>query len=193
MSAFPTCAVRIALFLSAFCGPPVAQAAWPERLHPLPDRFDTGPHAGSARVAIDGDTAVVGHAGNALAQVFVREANGAWTLQETLSGAHGCCNDSSQFGYAVAISGDRIVVGAPGEPFRSGRDAGMVYVYRRSATGWVYESELEDTQPDPGARFGAAVAIDGNQIAVGAPGDTRGSGEGRGSVSLFRRSTAGRR
>ena len=42
------------------------------------------------------------------------------------------------FGQAVAIDGDRIAVGAPGDDGDSGGNTGAVYIFRRFATtGWV--------------------------------------------------------
>jgi hypothetical protein len=84
------------------------------------------------------------------------------------------------FGQAVATDGTRVVVGSPFESL----DRGRVYVYLRIGGRW----ELEDSfQPDVPAlldNFGAAVDIDGDLIAVGAPGESPNS-NGKGFV--FRR------
>lgn len=67
----------------------------------------------------------------------------------------------------IAVSGDRMVVGAPGRA--AGR--GAAYVFRRSATGWQEEQILSAGVGDANDRFGAAVAIDGVRIVIGAPGE----------------------
>lgn len=135
---------------------------------------------GSA-VAIDGDTMVVGapqHATVAglmnagVADVYVRSGTD-WVWQDTLV-AGGVIAAEDRFGTAVAISGDRIVVGCPGRD--SG--AGASFVYARSGTEWSMQAPLQLAAPVAGDRFGAAVDIDGDTIVVGAPG----TGGGRGSV-----------
>src|SRR5262245_26311091 len=67
-------------------------------------------------VSLDGDTAVVGAAeagvdgeNRGAAYVFVRSGD-AWTQQAKLVAPDGAAAD--EFGFAVAISGDTIVVGA---------------------------------------------------------------------------------
>lgn len=96
------------------------------------------------------------------------------------------------FGSSVAISADgrTLAVGAPPEAGALGvvcapaeetcaeaqqsntaRDAGAVYVYARSAQGWVPQAYIK--APNAGARdrFGTALALsaDGSVLAVGAP------------------------
>lgn len=138
---------------------------------------------GSA-VAIDGDTMVVGvpqHATDAgltnagVADVYVR-SGADWVWQATLV-AGGAIAAEDRFGTAVAISGDRIVVGCPGRD--SG--AGASFVYARSDTAWPMQATLQLAAPVAGDRFGAAVDIDGDTIVVGAPG----ADAGRGSVMPY--------
>jgi len=70
---------------------------------------------------------------------------------------------SGQFGYAVAISQERVVVGAP---FHSAL-AGRAYVYRLERDGsWIEEQILNPAGVRPGTSFGASVAIHGQEIAV---------------------------
>lgn len=95
--------------------------------------------------------------------VFTRSPSG-WGEREVvrasdlLAGDGLCC---------IAVSGDRMVVGAPGRA--AGR--GAAYVFRRSAAGWQQEQILSAGAGDANDRFGAAVAIDDGRIVVGAPGE----------------------
>lgn len=76
-----------------------------------------------------------------------------------------------QFGYSVAASGNLLVVGAPslGYPPTS---AGSAYVYQRNESTWTLQARLTPRFAGlPGDAFGTSVAIDGNTIVVGAPGD----------------------
>ena len=73
-----------------------------------------------------------------------------------------------QFGYSVAIDADTIVVGAlleDGETF----DEGAAYVFADSEGTWIDVETLTSLAPEPGARFGRSVAIDGDDIVAGSP------------------------
>jgi FG-GAP repeat len=120
-------------------------------------------------VAIDGNTAAVGAIGDSQGNgdavyVFV-QSGGTWTLQQALTPANPATGD--EFGYAVALSGDTLLVGAP---FR-GNFNGAVDVFTRSGSTWTQVTEL--TEPSPtnpsGDCFGCALALRGSAAFVGAP------------------------
>jgi hypothetical protein len=70
------------------------------------------------------------------------------------------------FGYSVAVDGDTMVVGAPGE----GDGAGAAYIFVRDGSGnWSQQAHLKASNPDANDNFGWSVAISGNTIVVGAP------------------------
>ncbi|MCH8242918.1 MAG: FG-GAP repeat protein, partial [Planctomycetes bacterium] len=77
------------------------------------------------------------------------------------------------YGRAVAISGRVAVVGARKRDILGRTDQGAVYVFRRDdfSDEWVYQQELTALDRDAGDLFGAAVAIDGDWIVVGASGN----------------------
>lgn len=84
------------------------------------------------------------------------------------------------FGQSIAINGDTLVVGAPGENNGKGR----VYVYRLENGWWREKQKLSAKTPVTGDRFGSALAFDGSTLVVGAPG--RSSGTYRsGTVVIF--------
>jgi len=82
-------------------------------------------------------------------------------------------------GSAVAIQEDVLVVGATeldkpvgwedGHPTVAVPDAGGVQIYRRNGNSWALAQTIFSPTPVTGARFGAAVAIDGDVIVVGEP------------------------
>lgn len=74
-----------------------------------------------------------------------------------------------QFGDALAIDADTLVVGAPGG--LSAEGGGAAYVFVRSGSTWLSQAYLKASNPDPDDRFGASVAIDGDTIVVGAEGE----------------------
>ena len=131
-------------------------------------------HFGSS-VAVDGDTAVVGApdddddtagADTGAVYVFVR-AGAGWVLQQKLTASDMAAGDN--FGASVAISGDTIVVGAPGDDDTlAGADAGSAYVFRRASDVWSEDAKL--LAPDLAASdgFGGSVAVFLETILVGA-------------------------
>lgn len=129
-----------------------------------------GADAFGQALAVSGDVAVVGapdmDGGRGAAFVFTRAA-GVWTEAARLQASDRSADDN--FGAAVAIDGDRIVVGAP----EVGLTAhGAAYVYEYDGAAWPEVAILEGSSalPDPGAwRFGASVAVSGDVIAVGSP------------------------
>lgn len=135
-------------------------------------------------VAIHGRTAVVGAWGEdserGAAYIYVAR-NGSWILQDTLRAEDGAPGE--RFGHAVAIHGDKIVVGAvyDGE---AGFRAGAAYLFVREGSSWHFRAKL--TAPDAAAyqQFGSAVAMGDDVVAVGASGFT-----GR-AIHLFDRSGA---
>jgi hypothetical protein len=98
------------------------------------------------------------------------------------------------FGRRVAISGDTILVGANGDDER-GVDAGAAYVFERDPTGaWIQKQKLLPHELRDGDFFGWSVAIDGDVLVVGAPGDDRDNTgtpypatSNRGAAYVFRR------
>ncbi len=92
-----------------------------------------------------------------------------------------------EFGTAVAISGDVLVVGAPRHD-ENGSSSGAAYVYRFDVKGsgtWAQEAKLLPVDVQTGDRFGYSVAIDGNVIVVGAFGDDDHGGDA-GAAYVFR-------
>lgn len=74
----------------------------------------------------------------------------------------------SRFGLAVDIEGDVMVVGAPYIDLLDSRK-GKAFVFRRQGFNWVEEQILLPAAPADWDWFGAAVAISGDVIAIGAP------------------------
>lgn len=85
-------------------------------------------------------------------------------------------------GYArlVAMSGDTLVVGAPGEASNAtgvngdeansaAANSGAAYVYVRQGTNWIRQAYLKAGNTGAGDAFGFSVAISGDLIVVGAP------------------------
>lgn len=117
-------------------------------------------------VAMCRDQALVGalddELGDAAGAVFVYgRASGAWCVTQklTASDAHAGGN----FGVAMAVSGERIVVGASGDLV----DRGSAYVFEREGDAWHEVAVLRPSTPHTYSNFGCAVAIDGARVVVG--------------------------
>ena len=144
---------------------------------------------GSA-LAADGETIVVGApADNPLglynagaAYVFAR-AGDAWTEQAKLVAADAA--DCSQFGYAVAIHGNTILIGA----HYDSSSAGAAYVFTREGNTWTQQAKLTPTDATEGKEFGCAVALEGDRLVVGAMADGEG-GYTAGAAYVFERAGA---
>lgn len=123
-------------------------------------------------VAISGDTAVVGArntgAQGGSAYVYERnDADGTWPLKQKLSAAD--AEGGEFFGHAVAISGSRIVVGAPDDVVAGQDRAGAVYFFHREGDVWTEVTKLTATNPVAGHQLGWAVDIEGDHAVAGAP------------------------
>jgi hypothetical protein len=151
-----------------------------------PDDGVPGDHFGSA-MAMSGDTLAVSAPANGAVYVFVRRGQD-WVQQARIT-----IPMTYSFwtpGYPVAIAGDTLVVGLPGDDDRAGgraTDYGAVLVYRRQGEDWTREALLRAPDREPWDHFGEALAIDGDTLAVGAPGDDYPGAWEQGSVYLFRR------
>lgn len=116
-------------------------------------------------VAICGARRAVGLAPLSGAAYVFRRTGSTWTNWTKLVASDGVSFDD--FGCAVAIAGPTAVIGA-----RRNRDggvrAGAAYVYRRSGAGWAERAKLVPTGGADGDYFGAAVAVCGGTVVVGA-------------------------
>lgn len=129
-------------------------------------------------VAISEDTIVVGAyqddsplSNGGSAYVFVRNGT-TWSFQQKLTSSDGVADD--EFGNAVGITGEVIVVGSHFVNILGTSDAGSAYIFRRTGTTWTRVQKLLPTAGAFGVfgnYFGESVAVSGNNIVVGATGD----------------------
>lgn len=90
---------------------------------------------------------------------------------------------SGQLGAALAADGDTVAVAQPGVGI------GQVRVYRLGAIGWGLEATLkpdDSVVPNLGNGFGAALALAGDTLVVGAPFDDNGA-DNVGAIYVFQR------
>jgi hypothetical protein len=87
-----------------------------------------------------------------------------WSLDTTLEEPSGTISDAS-FGRSVAISGNVAIVGSPDESV-----GGIVYIYEKANGSWSQINQLQLPTPASTDLFGYSVDIEGDVVAVGAPG-----------------------
>ncbi len=138
-------------------------------------------------MSISGDRFITGAWGADAAYVFRRNGN-SWVQEAKLTGAGGF------FGWSVAISGDRAVVGARFDS-AAATQAGAAYLFRRDDNGtplvddddfWVPEETLTALDAAGGDQLGGAVAIDGDRVIAGAQYENA-NGDSAGAAYVFRK------
>src|SRR5438034_1327210 len=136
-----------------------------------------------AAVAAEGDEVLVGapldsetapKAG--AAYLFRRDTA---TLDRTFQSPAPAAGDL--FGAAVALSGPRVVIGAP-QAAGGATDAGTVYVFDRASGNLLVT--IPSPMPHRGDQFGSAVAVAGENLLVGAELDDTGAPD-TGAAYLF--------
>lgn len=146
------------------------------------------------RVAVDGDTIVVGAIGedsstagvngahnentsnSGAAYVFVR-ISGIWSQQAFLKASNPGTDDD--FGISVALDGETAVVGSWNEDSSTtgvnsssnelASNSGAAYVFVRIGSTWSQQAYLKAGNTGAGDLFGISVAVHQDTIVVGAP------------------------
>jgi hypothetical protein len=147
-------------------------------------------------LAMSGDTIVLGSANHkvgdnerqGVAYVFEKPPGGWANVGEIarLTASDGAAQD--QFGAAVAVSGDTVVVGAGAHGVGSHGRQGAVYVYVKTVFGWVSGTQTAELTAADGATndlFGISVAISGDRIVTGAALHQVGATPGTGAAYVF--------
>ena len=120
------------------------------------------------------------------AYLFTKPPTG-WESTSTaakLTASDGAAGDL--FGFSVAVDGDTVVVGA----FRNddkGHDSGTAYVFTEPTSGWHDATEsvkLTDPDGEPDDHCGESVAMGGDKLVVGAPGESD-SGSQSGAAYVY--------
>lgn len=146
-------------------------------------------------LAISGDTIVVGveredsaatginglqaneNASDSGAVYVFRRSGVTWSQEAYLKSSNSDAGD--QFGHAVAIDGETVVVGANYESSsfngvnavqsdNGASRAGAAYVFRRIGVTWSQQAYLKASNTGLEDRFGESVAISGDKVVVGA-------------------------
>lgn len=142
-------------------------------------------------VATDGNIIVIGapsRVNTDVGAVYVWKREGdVWGEHAVIEPTDGIAED--RFGNSVAVSNGLIAVGAPYND-EKGSSAGAVYVfeYESAMDRWQQIAKLTaaDAMNSTGAGLGWSIALSGDVLAAGAPGDDDGTTNG-GAVYVFKR------
>ncbi len=143
-------------------------------------------------VGLAGDLAVVGAFGDVIvapdaptgiaqgsAWVFDRDGEGHWQRgQKLVPQAIG--EDGDNFGATLVLAADWAFVAAPRRRVAGFLEAGTVHAFRRQGGSFLEVATLSAQSPGSDQRFGAALAIEGEWLAIGVP------QAGAGRVELWR-------
>jgi choice-of-anchor B domain-containing protein len=146
---------------------------------------DAQAQAFGASVAVDGDVIFVSEPQNQATPGYIhlfRQAGDVWSEAGRLEGPDAIPGDG--FGGALDADGGIMVTAA----YSALDGAGEAYVFRRQAAGgWELDQRLTPSDAAEGDAFGVALALDGDNLLVGAfaRGDTAGA------VYAFRRDASG--
>eukprot|EP01042_Synura_sphagnicola_P002789 gene2789-3400_t len=96
---------------------------------------------------------------------------------------------ATNFGSAVDLDGQRVLVGEEFNSEKGITGAGAAYFFSGDFTAWTQQQKVFASDPHTTANFGAAVGISGNRAIIGAPGDDD-KAQGAGSAYTFNYITA---
>ena len=149
-------------------------SGWTQHTKLVTDAADVG-HYG-AHVALQGNFALVGaydedvgeFADAGAVYAYVRGADGRWWFHGKLTAPD--IRSGQWFGAAVAIRDNLAVIGSPfwRQEFVN---SGAAYVFVRDGSNWSAAAQLLPPDVNRSSAFGHSVAIGGNYILAGAPGD----------------------
>jgi len=146
-------------------------------------------------VSVSGERAIIGVYADddkgydsGSAYIFQEVSPGVWQQVAKLTASDGATWDS--FGYSVAISGDKVIVGAYGDDDK-GPSSGSAYIFQEMSPGtWQQVAKLIGLDGATEDYFGSSVAISGDKAIVGAYGDDD-KGPSSGSAYIFQEMSPG--
>lgn len=146
-----------------------------------------GDYFGAAVVFAGGDIAVGAVGGDDVAEdsgsVYVFRHDGErWVEIQKLLPSNASPMDS--FGHSLQGNDEVLAVGATYANELGLRNAGSVFLFRKTDAGWIEQQSIGALYPSQGANFGAAMALSSDSLVVGAPAHD-GAGRDSGNANVF--------
>jgi len=140
-------------------------------------------HFGRA-VAVAGTTAAIGQTNDVthtpgVVYIF-NQSGGVWSQAQAIAPD----TQSSEAGFALAMTTSAILVGAPAHTVGSNTNQGAAYVLRLSGGSWVNNQLVTILNGSAGDLFGSSVATRGIEAVIGAPQATI-SGQSQGAAYAY--------
>ncbi|MBP6004816.1 MAG: carboxypeptidase regulatory-like domain-containing protein [Pyrinomonadaceae bacterium] len=142
---------------------------------------------GTTLLAPSKNTVIGTSAGPGLVMAYTRLGS-SWGAPQQLVPNDPSVN--SCFGSSVSVSGDIAVIGADAARCNSTHLPGAAYVFTRDSGSWSQVQKLTASDGYDDDNFGRSVAIEGETIVVGAPGDEGPGSMVVGAAYVFTRGTA---
>ena len=157
------------------------QAAVEEaKLRPSPNGIGGEDGQFGYSISVSGNRALIGNISNggSGAAVVFENSDSGWIESAILRPSNS--EQGDEFGFSVSLLGDRALVGAPGDDFRSG----SAYVFDFNGTAWIEASRLVASDGEPPDAFGYSVSLSHDLALVGSRFDDD-MGAGSGSAYVF--------
>ena len=129
----------------------------------------------------DNEEGIFGHQGFGAVYVFA-PIRGTWKEKTKIIAPNP--KEDDQFGFAVSIERDSIVIGAPGED-GAAKNGGSAYYYVRDGEEWKLRATIRPKDLSQLDAFGECAVIQRNTVAIGAPGQTHGGTRFAGAAYVF--------
>jgi hypothetical protein len=128
------------------------------------------------------------------AYVFVKPTGGWIDMSQTAKLIASDAAADDEFGVAVGIWGDSVMVGAPWADLPGASDAGAAYVFVKPPGGWadvVQTAKLTASDASASDQFGRSIALGIKRVIIGARYDDHIGGIDAGSAYVFNTPSAG--
>ena len=161
--------------------------SWLEQTRLLPDPGVHDYDNFAQSLSISGNRALIGAPGNDdngynTGAAYLYDYDGQnWHQTKQLTATLGA--DYAAFGFAVSLSGNRALIGAPYD-IENSIDTGAAYVLDFDGSHWNQTAKLIASDGATSDAFGYAVSLQGNRAVIGAYLDDD-HGDGSGSVYVF--------
>lgn len=133
------------------------------------DEFGSSASVLGARLVIGTPRDNIFGANSGSAYVFVKDATGMWLEEEKVAPINAM--SSANFGASVGMGDGFFVVGAPAHDTNGMFDSGTAYVFEPGVDGWAQVAELIPGDLASKDLMGKSIAVSGDVVVIGAPGD----------------------
>ena len=131
----------------------------------------------SVAMSDDGGTLAAGADGANAVYIFSK-SGGGWTQEAKLIASDAIPGDGLGMSVAVSQDGTTVVSGAYNKTVGSNASQGVIYVFKKTISGWIQAGRLSASNGDASDNLGKAIAMNsaGSVLVAGAPGRNNSKG-----------------